>query len=811
MTLQRPTMLTLQGAPITGHTPTQLVVMQGVLTPAQTAAVQHAYRLFCLAKQAAVGDFFAADRHLPDGTRVRMQSMLGVDQVLVWAAGDDPAAEELRHGVAAAAPWAATPLHYRRMNGQWVFQSSAKQLATPPKLYNHAAIFLGGQNGRYVFRPMVHAMPGGGGDPVLWDYWRHAGAAKVPQEEWDKCLPVVLEDERSGKHTVAYATETKLYSPRGVVIHAMPDLPPPPSQGGTLARFPPCANTAGTHVALSQMRTLLSSPTLLKYQLTFGTQVLSRQAASYVPSGSKQVTEFTVPFGVDTAFASTGGVGIQEGDIDNAYTWTWLTAIPGSFGWGINTTGVPIPWPISWIASGNRWRSSDDYVPSRQGGWSARSDEEGSKDIERVVPVPGNGIELLTIRSKLNYPVVALWEGGQAAFSKGPTLPAPGYGVSVITKTRRTTNWTVRGAPEVVFMLPDNVEFKVFEGVTLGRMRGRNHSTSTEIANAYAGSDYMLGSGLHFTLPLPPSFDTPQQAVGWIAGNRIDFDAIRAEWTPGIVTQDDVEDPSIEGSYEFKSRYIIDFDHRIRFRAGIRVEASVPRASWRQTPGSYMGHMQSTGNAEHVVRVFLEWSLDGQSGERVLYERVFSAPPLGFTYTLMPNVLRWPAVDDGFHDLLMSMPPDLSPSYECYTQIKNLMQHQGVNPHFAGNDVPPPDLKPQQLSETGYEASHLRNGREYPHARLPKAFLYGRSFTLAEFPDAFWLLDLLDFNTGDPSLPIAQRTPFFYMPDFPAAAGLRRRIELEGAEARNWSDRIPAKPGQQVPALTDREVPLYYV
>lgn len=83
--LHDPSFLTFHGEPITGRTPTKVVVSgnNGVLTPMQTAGLEKAYSIFRLNKKTALGDYFTQTRRLPDGTTIRMVSNMDVDQVFV--------------------------------------------------------------------------------------------------------------------------------------------------------------------------------------------------------------------------------------------------------------------------------------------------------------------------------------------------------------------------------------------------------------------------------------------------------------------------------------------------------------------------------------------------------------------------------------------------------------------------------------------------------------------------------------------------------------------------------------------------------
>lgn len=86
--------ITFGGEPVQGLTPTSVRLRSGTLTPERRAGAQAAYNKFCTAKSLSLagGGYFTGDELLPDGTRVRMVAINGVDHVHIWAA--DPVPEE---------------------------------------------------------------------------------------------------------------------------------------------------------------------------------------------------------------------------------------------------------------------------------------------------------------------------------------------------------------------------------------------------------------------------------------------------------------------------------------------------------------------------------------------------------------------------------------------------------------------------------------------------------------------------------------------------------------------------------------------
>ena len=92
MSLLNRNFLTPDGTPITGRTPTQIIVHgSGPLSDQQRAMVEHAYKLFCdnVRLSPAASGYHARNQQLPDGTRIRMESNNSVDRVMVWPEGGE--------------------------------------------------------------------------------------------------------------------------------------------------------------------------------------------------------------------------------------------------------------------------------------------------------------------------------------------------------------------------------------------------------------------------------------------------------------------------------------------------------------------------------------------------------------------------------------------------------------------------------------------------------------------------------------------------------------------------------------------------
>ena len=78
--------INLDGEPVTGRVPPQVIVYGPRMTGRQQGEVAHIYKLFTDVCLVAVGEYQVRNRRLADGTRVRCTSFMGQDKVEVWTA-----------------------------------------------------------------------------------------------------------------------------------------------------------------------------------------------------------------------------------------------------------------------------------------------------------------------------------------------------------------------------------------------------------------------------------------------------------------------------------------------------------------------------------------------------------------------------------------------------------------------------------------------------------------------------------------------------------------------------------------------------
>ena len=85
MSLVNQNWIGLDGEPVTGRIPPRLRIMNGVQpNQQQMGMIAHHYKLLTYTTKVSVAPFLIQERHLTDGTRIRMVSNHGTDTVMVW-------------------------------------------------------------------------------------------------------------------------------------------------------------------------------------------------------------------------------------------------------------------------------------------------------------------------------------------------------------------------------------------------------------------------------------------------------------------------------------------------------------------------------------------------------------------------------------------------------------------------------------------------------------------------------------------------------------------------------------------------------
>lgn len=813
------------GAPVTGRAPPRLRMMAGVMTPPLMAEVAHRYQIFCLNKQAAVGDYFVSDRVLSDGSRVRLVSNAGMDFVMVWSIYDSPELE-LHHGLAVTAEWMEAPLHRRKSpDGTIKFAGKALQVKPGVSMTGHRTISTqvnGVDVSTYV--PIVN-----NGKDGLWALWRHAGY----EEAGGGKMPLLTRFS-SGKGKYLFARMSQITNTEGDVVYEAAPVPPRyPGEPGSPYILPPCVTGDGKILAFRQRRKTVVSPTLDIWNILYGHRLLRlKDDGTFEQMGQVVTSNMTVPLRDPSEVIPGGDAGIDEplsADLRTQY----LVNVPGGgYGWAFAHYAPPY---IPWTVSGQRWEELTETREYVRGGFATRDDAKGDEiAIDAFMPSPSHSsMNLCKITNGLSYPVKSIWQGGKKVIELDwPNPNYPGYGIARKSKTKRTTEWMIDATPKLKLWISGHGEVLLLEATVFGEMRGHFHETITERVNALMDTVYHIGDnggfwnqfsggnvGYKSTLGMLPNANEMdwRDVQAWIIANAIDFYAIAAACPPGDTVEPDEEAANAIGRYEYTSRYIIDFDSRIGLLVAIRVIVNCGDAKWKQKPGSYRGHLvQDGGDPLYTVTLALDWevmSAEGvkTAGSKELHKSSFTKPCNEFTSTLMPNVLLWPEPEDEFRQLWMPMPPKLSPPPESYSQLDNLALHQHVVPHFAGADV---IRSGERAAKAGYEPSKLKGGLIIPHKRKPTGTLYARTIKLVDFEDALWLIRKLKIDSHDLSRSIYDTPPpeaFFYAPDVGKAIEKEFRLELTEDGEHQWSDLVPVKLGVSKPKDVDRKIDVHYI
>lgn len=840
----------LDGTPVTGATPPQILMMKGRLTKAQYGAVVHAYHLFCLGKTVATGEFFIANRTLSDGTRLRLESRQNIDRVLVWSSAED-GINELPHGFGVITDWQDPRFYWMPTLDTWAAPgNSPPQLQQGDVTYNHIT-YVRDEGKTWEFYPLVH----GGIAKRQWGWAPYKGLelthedAEMPDAGFGRSknaiVPIAPNFALDGKvvrRSRHFAVDDWILAPDGKKLYAMEELESTILSGiDPLRKSPPCSDAKGNEVALLQWRRWLSSPMNEVYRFRLCSEVLKRVGKNSYERLSRHTEEVTTQLRLPNKPAIFGEI---EDEPDEPHLHRLGIAAGGT--WQIGTKAldaqgrpyviVDTSIPGFWVAYGSAWsalgpaETGGEFLKSVTGGYRKYSGAEPKQEYAHLLPIPGwNEIEYCRLVNELAFPATIFVQAG----SKETRIRAEYkdviscYGLAGHALYRRELDHSIDEKPKLTL---DFVwtQVAMLEAELVGDYTARADVDVRVIKNSYIswhqGEETPRLFWTH--ADLTGMSDDDGDTVGYgkynaAMGSLVDFDSIREEF-PGnniSVYTEDVEEPTCTGSYKYKSRYILDFDNRMQFCAALRVEVECTGASWSQIPDRYLGAIQSDGPSSYTVRVFFEVRRGTTVYDKLLVEESVSKESFEFRAILYGNVLIWPQ-DDYDRPLYVYMPPELVPPMEAHMHIEAITLHQGVNKRVAGNDVPDAlemPMPPEKVSRKQLERSEYDGVKEVPHPKRPTGVLYARTFTLSEFIDnAFWMFgkNHLKFDAPKNINYVNPDTPsWHYFPKLGAAivSGEKIHIEFRGSKFVDWSDDIPARKGAQRPAKKDRNIEIYYV
>lgn len=408
-----------------------------------------------------------------------------------------------------------------------------------------------------------------------------------------------------------------------------------------------------------------------------------------------------------------------------------------------------------------------------------------------------------------------LWRAGQALAYYTNPVSTDSFGYRRNTIERIDSKYERSGSPILSLRTPNGAaeEINLFEGEVKGELRGHEYKdTKLKFGRfIYVAYTYLLAV---------VNTGAPEEYyIEWYQANNIKpmYMLDYWEWRTGVgymsmeslgsdepIEQVSEERPHTTGDYTLKSRYIIDYDHRAKFFAAIRVEVECKDARWEEDQSFYPGWQKPVGLPTYTAKVFFESNWGGITESILLAQDTCQRKPYEFEALTRINPYYWPSPLADERPMVFWLPPEIRPDDRCMSQLKNIPNHQGVNPHLVSQESGiTDDPKKTKWSDKGIEYSHIREGKEVPQRKMVRGMLYGRSFTLRDFPEALWLLNdtKCDAPEGGSQPPLGEERPaWFYMPALGAALDEKHRIELRDGKAVMWSDEIPASPGKTRPA-----------
>ena len=271
----------------------------------------------------------------------------------------------------------------------------------------------------------------------------------------------------------------------------------------------------------------------------------------------------------------------------------------------------------------------------------------------------------------------------------------------------------------------------------------------------------------------------------------------------------DNEVPENKASFDYISRYIIDYDHKSQFCACIRVKVECSETG-RVYQGTYWGDfIDPVENPTYTVEIAFEWNWQGALGEKVLIATSGRMPAFSFERKNLGNPYRWPFSEE-YHSLVFWLPPTLTPSPLSYEQLATLGVHQGANTHYAGSEA-------SSIPDNTKVPEGVLYSTPNKHKGIVPGMLYCRNISLTDVGEALWMLSSLcidaPVNNAYPIDQIEDIVMWHYFPQLGADIHSKKfHIELRDGALVQWSDDVPVKEGSTRPAAENRtDVGLYVV
>lgn len=814
------------GKPLTGVAPAQLISVNGrPISPAQFSEVAHHFKLFLDAVNVSPfpDGYHVQNRVLPDGTKVRMESMQRNARVFFEPPGGGDKFR-IPHGFCVQSNWWRGLIYAKNTTiPTWSFKSDHVPQAIKDLDASNQTMFVRGTTGYPT--PVVHSSEG----RYVWDYNRHAGMAQ------ESALPISLVSGDPHLHPCHFVLDNKITDAHGTTLYTMS----PPS--GSVTYLAGDSTPYGDEAILGAYSELYLTGDL--YEVTTCSEAIKLDK-------SYELVERT-----DASFFTTAGNGPTTILDSTDYT-LGITAEAEGLVWirhmtyegskyGNSEGGT---YELQYFIGTTLWKCIDNYA----GGvfaWEFTDDlveetktvyesaisvvqEQADSDphtISAVLMLPNEHThEKVDITLSVAYPVNFNWRAGYITVDGDMSPPTfyMFYGVRAVRLYKREINRDLDFSP-LVTLDTGLGNLKMLEGSIYERLRAVKNtrevyreSYTYPLSISYWRVTRAAEPGPNTpALPDVHDYDFGDQVTAytlhhetWLANNaNSEIDDIVANYVDGWTLSTDEEVPIFyEFNYDYTSRWIVDFDRKAKFWTAIKVRVQCEDARWDQAEGGFWGQLAVTTAPQYTVTIEFEWDWNGVHGLHTLATATCSRSPYEGTESRFQNPDQWP-ITNPIYDIVIKEPPRLGQSIKSIRQIKNLTNHQGVNECLAAEDQFGESMPFK--SQDGIEYSYLNGNQEIPHHKYVTGQLYARTFKLSDFSDALWILTALKIDATENDNPLAMgATAWFYVPELgETISETEFHIELRDGIKVDWSDDLPDSDASPRPAKTDRQLRIHRI
>jgi hypothetical protein len=791
--------------------------------------------------------FLIQERTLTDGTRIRMVSSYGTDTVMVWPTGGSDGYDKLAHGFAVTASWIDPQILGRApKNRMW---HRVPQATTEISGYNQAILWSTEKN-----ETVLHVLPIVKAGSIVWDMLPHKSGAPG----W---MPFALKykpPKASGRldfHPAHYSDGHVIVNESGRTLLTGSD----PAQVGeneeAFHQLPAFTDGKADFLGLQAYR---EAKVGNSYRFAFVADKIKRTDKETYTIESTTHQQIWLPLAMPMQSSSSSASDLGENPatslqckyIQGNYGgrgWgtfvmigtAWVPTSSGSISFMENVVEQPISPPVAKSANAARLQIDEERAPQKR--------------VEGVVAVASaDFLEYISWEHEVSYPSSHKWRGGTetAAYTYDPLdsfyTSSAGYGTTSVTARRGDCEWVIATPVRSCFDLNWH-KLNFFEGDVAGATKGNKYVDSsfgkfkrtTGTVDVITDTDAATPNSVPIqeTNPVTQPWESPPpqgtvsvlddkySATAYAGDLRPKWISIAAGYAENgghkeVETGYAAQTNTVE--YSLTSRHVIDYDHRGRFYVALRVEVTCRGALWQHTPPDLIGTVRKISDGTYTAKIYIESMWNGKLRSELLAEDTCERPVFEATEIRISNPYYYPAADSSL-DMLIRMPPLITPPAEAMRQLYTLAGHQGVNTNLACQDIEPhpPANDPKHISETGIEFSYTKNGREIAPKKYVPGCLYARTFKISDFSDALWLLGATQCDAPldnkrnvEPPLPL-----WHYMPLLGAVIKDDVfHIEIRDGEIKEWSNLLVGKKtneqggkAQRPTDPSERKIKLYRV